>query len=149
MKKIVLAVMVLTIFSVQAQQRKQHEGPRDHRADLNPEQMATLQTKKMTLALDLTAAQQKDMQQLHLENARFHEEKKASRKSASEDEVRKKPSAEERYNMANARLDHMIAQKAKVKQILSEDQYQKWEKAHRGKRRQHKHEKMHKRQRRG
>jgi F0F1-type ATP synthase assembly protein I len=38
------------------------------------------------------------------------------------------PSKEERFAMQNKRLDNQIAMKAKMKDILTEDQFVKWEK---------------------
>jgi len=105
--------------------------------DMTPEQMATLRTKKMVLALDLDEGQQNEMKAIFLENAKARKSKMAERKAAKEEGQIKKPSTEERYAIAEARLDAKIAQKAKVKNILSEDQYSKWEKMHQGKRRGH------------
>ncbi len=39
-----------------------------------------------------------------------------------------KPTSDERYAMKNERLDAMIAHKTEMKEILSPDQYAKWEK---------------------
>lgn len=98
-------------------------GPRDGKEKLTPEQMATLQTKKMTLALDLNSTQQKQVQELHLENAKLRKEKMEAMKEKS-----RELSSEERFTRQNDRLDHMIAQKEKMKKILNEEQYAKWEK---------------------
>ena len=40
-----------------------------------------------------------------------------------------KPTKEQRLAMANTKLDHQIAAKAKMKSILSKEQFEKWEKA--------------------
>jgi len=100
--------------------------------NLTPEQTATLQTKKMTLALDLSQEQQTKIQALNLEKAKDRKAKWEARKAAKESDDATKPTADERYAMQNARLDQMIAQKAEMKNILSADQYDKWQKmAHR------------------
>ncbi len=100
--------------------------------DFTPEQIATLQTKKMTLALDLTEAQQSQIQTLNLENAKARKAKMDELKAMKEDGERKKSTQEERFTMQNERLDRQIAQKAKFKKILSPEQYDKWQKmAHR------------------
>ncbi len=115
---------MFTIASLTAMaQEGPDRGPRDGKDQLTPEQMATLQTKKMTLALDLSSAQQKQIQQFHLENAKLRKEKMEAVKGK-----RKDLSAEERYAHQSDRLDHMIAQKEKMKKILNEDQFSKWEK---------------------
>ncbi|WP_175455377.1 hypothetical protein [Pricia antarctica] len=95
---------------------------------MTPDQTATLRTKKMTLALDLTEVQQKQIQTLNLENAKTRESSMEKRKSIKENGESKKPTPEERYAMKNERLDRMIAQKAEMKDILSTEQYGKWEK---------------------
>ena len=104
----------------------------DEMKNLTPEQTATLQTKKMTLVLDLTQDQQTKIQGINLEKAKARKTKMEDRKAAKENGEVKKPTFEERYAMQNARLDQMIAQKAEMKNILSADQYEKWGKmAHR------------------
>ncbi len=115
---------MFTIASLTAMAQEGPErGPRDEGERLTPEQMATLQTKKMTLALDLSSGQQKQIQEFHLENAKLRKEKKDAMK-----EKRKDLTSEERFAHQSERLDHMIAQKEKLKQILNEDQFTKWEK---------------------
>lgn len=96
--------------------------------DLSPEQVATLQTKRMTLALDLTQDQQTKIQAINLEQAKERKARMEERKAAREKGEAKKPTAEERYAMENERLDKMIALKTEMKEILSEEQYQKWQK---------------------
>jgi len=108
-------------------QREHHEG--GHRMnDMTPEQMATLKTKKMTLALDLTEAQQTKIKALQLEDAKMRKTKMEEHRAQKEAGEAKKPTSEERYAMTNAHLDHQIAQKAEMKKILSDEQYSKWEK---------------------
>ncbi len=115
---------MFTIASLTAMAQEGPErGPRDGKDQLTPEQMATLQTKKMTLALDLSSAQQKQVQEFHLENAKLRKEKREAVKGKRTD-----LSSEERFALQNERLDHMIAQKEKMKKILNEEQFAKWEK---------------------
>ena len=52
------------------------------------------------------------------------------RKSVKEEEGRTRPDADERFEFQKDKLDRMIAQKGKIKQILSEEQFQKWERMH-------------------
>ncbi|MCK0157937.1 hypothetical protein MWU65_12140 [Cellulophaga sp. F20128] len=100
-----------------------------HMANFSPEQLATLQTKKMTLALDLTAAQQSKVQKLNEANAKLRQEKIKEFKAKKEDT---QLSSEERYKRASSILDHKIAQKQEMKKILSEDQYDTWLKQNKG-----------------
>ena len=116
----------------------QRHGPQKHPGailkDMTPEQVATLKTKKLALALDLTEAQQKQMMQIELENAKLRNEIRAERKEKGE-----KPDADERFEMANARLEKQLAHQAKMKEILTDEQYLQWKKMnhrrHHGKKR--------------
>ena len=94
--------------------------------DLSAEQIATLQTKKMTLALDLNEAQQAKMKSLLTSNAQERKEKIAMHKELKEDE--QKMTSEERYTLQNERLDKKISHKKEMKALLTEVQYSKWEK---------------------
>jgi len=115
-------------------QKGPHRGNRDTMKDVTPEQMATLQTKKLTLALDLNASQQKAVQELHLENAKLRKEKMEKIRAEKAADERAKPSPEEHFAIQNERLDRMIVTKGKMKQILSPEQYEKWQKVHHHKR---------------
>ncbi|MEW4924400.1 DUF4890 domain-containing protein [Algibacter sp. 2305UL17-15] len=126
MKKILmiaLAICAIQITSAQANNRGQKA------MDLAPEEMATLQTKKMTLLLDLNQSQQDDIYKINLENAKLRKAHMAERKAKREHAEATKPSKEQRLEMANKMLDHKIAMKAKMKNILNDEQYAKWEKA--------------------
>jgi len=127
MKK-VLVTTVLLIGMMGYSQRGQHfDSEQRGMKDMSPEQIAILKTKKMTLALDLSTAQQKEIQTLNLENAKEREALMLERKVKKEQAEQSKPSTDERFEFKNERLDRMIAQKGKMKQILSEEQFQKWE----------------------
>ena len=123
-KLIVLAIAICAVQITTAQ------GPRNGNKamqNLSAEEMATLQTKKMTLALDLTASQQDEIYQINLENAKMRKARMEERKAKRESGENMKPSEKERVEMANKMLDHKIAMKAKMKKILNEEQYNKWE----------------------
>lgn len=121
-------------------QKGHHRGDRGAMKDLTAEQVATLQTKKLTLALDLNTSQQKAVQELHLENVVLRKEKMETKRAEKASDERGKPSPEEQYAMQTERLDRMIFTKGKMKQILSPEQYEKWQKAHH-------HTRMHKKHR--
>lgn len=123
MKKLALVVVLISGISLNAQR---HGGDSRNMKDLSPQEVATLQTKKMTLALDLDQKQQTEVQSLLLTNATERKNKMEERKASKEEGNR--PSKEERYAMQNERLDHMIAQKAAMKEILTDAQFEKWEK---------------------
>lgn len=115
MKKLVLISMIFIGLQVVAQ----NQG-RGQMSNLSPEESATIQTKKMTLLLDLTELQQSEIQKIYLENA-------TTRKAHMEARRTEKPSPENRATRVNARLDQRIAMKAKMKKILNNEQYAKWE----------------------
>ncbi|WP_297704912.1 hypothetical protein [uncultured Eudoraea sp.] len=130
MKK-VLVTTVLLIGMLGYSQRGQHfDSEQRGMKDMTPEQIAILKTKKMTLALDLSDAQQMEIQKINLENAIEREALMLKRKAKNEKSEQFKPSTDERFEFQNERLDRMIAQKGKMKQILSEEQFQKWERIH-------------------
>tara|TARA_R110002167_G_scaffold23281_4_gene82719 strand:- start:2902 stop:3369 length:468 start_codon:yes stop_codon:yes gene_type:complete len=125
MKKVILVTLLAIGFSALAQQREgRHQGHEMN--NLSPEQMATLQTKQMTLALDLNAKQQGDIQKLNLERATARKAKMEAHKALKESADAAKPTSEQRYAMQNERLDQQIAHKAAMKKILTQEQYEKW-----------------------
>lgn len=123
MKKVIttvlFAVLTMGVFA-QGGNRMQK------RANLTPDQMAELKTKRMTLALDLNDSQQKKVYTLNKRNAierkKMMEERKAMRESD------KRPTKEEVFEKKSKMLDKMIAHKAEMKKILTPEQYDKWQK---------------------
>lgn len=138
MKKTLMAIIVMAGFSVMAQDHNM-KGKRNTMNDLTPEQVATLQTKRMTLALDLNDAQQAKMISILTADAKSHKTKMETFKARKE--KGEKMTAEEKYSIQNERLDHKIARKKEMKSLLSAEQYVKWEKMKQRKRGRH-HEKM-------
>lgn len=128
MKNVILLGLLMMGFIGLAQNERGEHRQREHLKELSPEQMATLQTKRMTLALDLTVAQQKQMQKVNLEEATSRVAKMQEMKDKRQDGEMTKPTSEERYAMQTERLDQRIAQKSQMKQLLSQEQFEKWEK---------------------
>lgn len=148
MKRLAVVMLLLTSLGAVAQK---NDGPRMHKGpkmDMTAEQMATLQTKKMTLALDLTKAQQEKIMQIHLDEATLRKEKWEEMKAKRESGEWQKPTSEERFELENARLEHQIALQTKMKDILDDEQYQTWKKMKKQKA-MHGKKKMQKRGRRG
>lgn len=130
MKKIFLIALALVTIQMSAQDRKQmhKKGERAEKMqDYTPEEMAELQTKKLTLDLDLTEAQQKQVLALSLENAKDRKAFMEKRQDKQKEKEAKTASKEEKLKMKNDMLDKQIAMKAKMKEILNEEQYKKWE----------------------
>ncbi|MCR9229312.1 MAG: hypothetical protein NXH90_17965 [Flavobacteriaceae bacterium] len=128
MKQLAILLVMLTTVSMTAQRhdgQKMHKGPK---MDMTAEQMATLQTKHMALALDLTKNQQDKVYEINLEKAQFRKEKWAEIKAARESGQWKKPTPEARFEMENARLDRQIAMQEKMRDVLDEKQYETWKK---------------------
>ncbi len=130
MKKMIASMLLCTGLMAFAQQGEQQDGQREGMKDLTPEQIATLQTKKMILALDLSTAQQEEIQKLNLAEAKFHQGKREARKEVTEKGTAEKRSTADRYERINERLDNAIVRKGKMKEILTEAQFEKWEKMH-------------------
>ena len=133
MKNLLMIALALVTLNASAQERKKESRKEDMkdkmemRQDRTPEETAQLQAKKMTLHLDLTAAQQEEVEKVLLADAQERQSKMAALKAKKEanDE---KPSKEDLLKMQNDRLDHQIAMKKKMKGILNADQYEKFEK---------------------
>ena len=120
MKKLILAI-ALVISSLSFAQEGRGEK-------LTPEQQSELQVKKMTLDLDLNEKQQKEVKAILLEQAKKREAKITEFKANKE--KGEKPSADEKFEMKNKMLDEQIEMKAKMKKILTPEQYKEWEENH-------------------
>lgn len=144
MKTWILAIMMLVGLGSYAQ----HGKDKMNREPFTASQKAELQSKKMTLALDLNEKQQKDIQKLLTDKNTKAEQFKSQFKANRE--AGKKPTADERFAMQNKRLDEKIAFKGEMKKILNTDQYSKWEKMkkHRKENHERKHKKFSHRERR-
>jgi hypothetical protein len=135
MKKLILIAIALITVNATAQEQKreqQHSGEHQNAkqfTDFSPEEVATLQTKKMALHLDLTEAQQKQIQAIHLEQAKARKAEIEIAKKMRDEQKEGVPSTEERFNRVNKQLDSRIAFKAKMKDILNKEQFEKWEKS--------------------
>ena len=133
MKHIVLIAVALLTLNVTAQrpdgEHKKHDRKerRDKFKDFTAEEIATLQTKKMTLALDLSESQKNEIYKLNLETAKDRKEKIKAREAQKAKNKKTELSKDERYKLANERLDKQIAHKKALKNILSKEQFEKWE----------------------
>lgn len=115
MKKLIVTI-VLVISALSFAQEK---------SKLSPEQQTELQVKKMTLDLDLDAKQQKEIKTILLENTK----KREAKKMALKEKMAKgqKPTSDEKFEMKSKTLDDKIEHKARIKKILTPEQYLKWE----------------------
>jgi len=133
MKKSMVFIALLLVSSVLvAQPGPRKEGhKKDRMENLTPEQRSEIRTKKMTLLLNLTDSQQKTAQSIVLEEEIQREEFKKVR------ENKKSLSDEEKFNQMNARLDSQIKIKRKWQALLSEEQFERFEKSLMQKHRKH------------
>ncbi len=130
MKKLLVIAIALFTLNGMAQQREKRSDRKDRsemRMDISPNDIADLKSKKLTLKLDLTEAQQKKVHALILEEAKANEKFRKER-LANKDENKEKPSKEDFIKMQNLRLDQQIEMKRKMKTILSAEQYAEFEK---------------------
>lgn len=128
MKKIFLIALALVTIQMSAQDKKQmhKKGERGKQMQSHsPEEMAELQTKKLTLALDLSEAQQKQVMALNVESAKERKAMMEKRQDAKKDA--EATTKDDKLKMKNDMLDKQIAMKAKMKTILNDEQYSKWE----------------------
>jgi hypothetical protein len=122
MKKLasILVLVFAFIVTVQAQKKERERGPK-----LTVEQHTALAIKKMTLGLDLSDQQQNQIKPLI--NAQVARRKEAMEIRKENRTANKKPSADEIYTMRSAQLDNQIAFKNKMRDILSIEQFEKFE----------------------
>ena len=129
--KNLLIMLVLMSSTVMLAQRPNNQGPNkrgDHSknryADFTPEQVANLETKKMTLLLDLSGQQQTQINAIQLQIAKNRAAQHTERKGKRKDSM---PSSEQRYAKMEAALDQRIAIKDQFKSVLNKDQFKRWE----------------------
>ena len=121
MKKL-LSMVILSLFLVssfaQEKQRKQRHS------DLTPEQIAEVQTKEMTLQLELNEKQQKQILKINKKMA--IERKQQMKGHRALREKSEKLTSEELIKRKSARLDKQIAHQKEMKKILNEKQFETW-----------------------
>jgi len=119
---VALLIMGMTSFA----QEKPLKSDRAEMEKLTPEQRNQLHLKELTLKLDLTASQQKEMAKIIADSDAKREASIAEVKKQREKGIR--PTAAQRFEMKNKRLDEQIAIKERAKKFLSPEQMEKWEK---------------------
>jgi protein CpxP len=115
----ILVFIFVFTFTLQAQKKKAYKQ------QLTLNQQTSLKVKKMTLALDLSDEQKKQVQPLLLaattNKKAFMEKRKEARKD------KKKPTSDEVYAMKSQLMDNQIAMKRSMKSILNPTQFQRFE----------------------
>lgn len=115
MKKLVLIAIALATFQMNAQNDKAEKFKNS-----SVEEIAEMQTARLTETLSLNEAQQKRISIISLENAKMKKEMMASK------EERKKLSKEERMKMKQIHQAKRNEMDGHMKAILSAEQYEKW-----------------------
>lgn len=119
---IVVALLSLTLSGIAQEKRAKNQV--EH-PELSMEQRTELQVKKLTLELDLSLKQQKEIativanQQAKREAFRIEVQNKRAEN--------KKATADEKFAMRSKMLDERIAYKNEMKKVLSTEQLAKWE----------------------
>jgi len=120
-----MAVLLL-VGTVGFSQEKQETGKRVPKTELTTEQKNDLRLKEMTLKLDLTASQQKEMAKIIADQQKSRSELQAKMKEKRDSNT--KPTSEEVYAMRSKKLDSQIENRAKMKKMLTPEQFATWEK---------------------
>ena len=131
MKNLLIIFMALSSFGITAQNKakEKKEQRKELRENHTPEQKAELYSKKMTLNLDLNDIQQEKLYQLFLD---------LGKNKPTDSKYKKDMSPEAKYAFKNAQMDRRITMKREIKNILSQEQFEKWEKATTDRRSHHK-----------
>lgn len=122
---LILMMAIAGTISVNAQQNKDQNN-KQQRPQFSAEQHSELAVKKMTLALDLNEKQQNQIKPLLLAQATQHKAAMEKMKAARVNKQR--PSEDELFAMKNQQLDHQIAMKKAMKEILTKEQFEEFEK---------------------
>ena len=133
MKKLVIIALLSLSMTGFAQEKKKQMN--DGQPEFTAQQQNVLHLKKLTLELDLTAQQQKEISEIIANQQEKREATKAEMKKNRAE--KKKLTNEEKFVLKNRVLDEKIALKNQMKKVLTANQLEKWEKMHKhGKRNQ-------------
>ena len=115
---VALLVVGLTTFA----QEKEKKGDRKN---MSPEERTEMRVEKMTKELDLNETQQKQVKELLASQKENREEFIEKRKEIKE--TAEKATKEQRAEMKAKMEENKEAIKSKMKTILTDEQYKKWE----------------------
>lgn len=126
MKKLVTVLVLAIGFTLTTQAQKERKNSLDK---LTVVQQTELAVKKMTLKLDLTPSQQRDITPLLAEKITKRKAMDRKKKAMKDrDKKGKELSANERFLMNSKILDAQITFKAEMKRVLNKQQYERFEK---------------------
>jgi hypothetical protein len=128
MKKLVglLVIMFVLTSTINAQGNGNRGNQmKGKQSNFTPEQIATLQVKKMNLQLDLNQSQQDAIFKLQKNQAMVRQ---AMQKSIQEKRLNGTVlTNEEKFQLKSSRLDRMEQHKLAMQKILTPEQFTKWE----------------------
>lgn len=126
MKQWILAGLLLFGLSATAQRMHREGHNRQQMQELSAEEMATLQSKQMTLALDLSSAQEQQLQKLL---AKRNADRRALREAHQKDTAAM-ADPQKRYQRMSERLDREIAFRRELRTVLGDASYEQWKALH-------------------
>lgn len=121
MKKLFVAALLVVGLTTFAQEK----GKRGDFKEMTPEQRTEMQVKKMTTDLDLNEKQQKEVKELL--NSQKEDRSEMMEKRKEMKETAEKATKEQRAEMKSKMDKKKEVVDAKMKTILTGDQYKKWE----------------------
>lgn len=124
MKKLIVVALLSLTISGMAQDKKKSMNA--ERPEFTAQQQNELQVKKLTLELDLTAKQQKEISEIVSKQQVKREAMRTEMKNKRAEN--KKLTSDEKFVLKRNMLDEKIAQKEQMKKILTPEQLEKWEK---------------------
>ncbi|WP_339624970.1 hypothetical protein [uncultured Winogradskyella sp.] len=128
-KLLIIAIALFTLNGMAQGERRGKDKQQKMRAllkDMSPTDIANLKSKKLTLALDLDAKQQKQVHTIILEEATQNQNIRKEREAKQTENSR--PTKSEIIEFQSKRLDKKIELKRKMKTILTAEQYAKFDK---------------------
>ncbi len=124
MKKIiVIALLSLTISGIAQEKKNQMNS---ERPEFTAQQQNELEVKKLTLELNLTAQQQKEIAKIVEQKQKKREAMRTEFKTKKAED--KKLTSDEKFVLKRNALDAQIAHKSEMKKVLTPEQFEKWEK---------------------
>ncbi|CAM1363165.1 conserved exported hypothetical protein [Tenacibaculum litopenaei] len=126
MKKVIGFLIFVLSYSTAVQAQRGERAMDEERNPMTVAQQATIAVKKMTLRLNLNNAQQRKIQPLLEAQIADRRAMKEQRKALKKKKA--KPTADQRFNAMNARLDKQIEFKRAMMNILDEKQFERFEK---------------------
>lgn len=122
-KTILLAVVAMLSFPAFSQQQ---QAPQSRRQEMNPEQMATIQTQRLQQELQLDSLQYQAVFLMNYSDAMAMQDSMKVRRERGDSGERTRPTDEERQAREAAMKKRQETRNENMKQILTEEQYNKY-----------------------